>query len=182
MSLIDRRFDALFAAARNQELVILVWGPGDPGPGADPQVALYWAKRNQIKDHLKTRFPKAEVHFSESPALRDRTRQLSDTLIEELAHAEIADCILILDVARGASLELDHFSADPSIAQKIRLLIPKKYVGGTGLVSSVHNKVRVSGFADDELTSCRVATEIAPNLVDAVAIAKIQAARLRGFV
>jgi hypothetical protein len=181
MSLVDDRFKKLFRVVRQQELVILVWGPGDPGPAGDPQITLYWRKRNQIRDALQARFPNAEVLFSESSALRDHTRHLGTLLVEERAHAEIADCILILDVSRGASLELDHFSADPAIARKIRLLIPSRYVGGTGLISGVHEKVRVAGFTDDDLNTCRVASEIAPNLVEAVAIEKMTADRLRGF-
>jgi hypothetical protein len=182
MSIVDERFEAYFRAARKQDLLVLVWGPGDPGPGGDPKIALYWRKRNEIRAAVKARFPNAEVLFSESAVLRDYTRHLGDLLTEELAHADIADCILILDVSRGASLELDHFSADPLIARKMRLLIPAEHVGGTGLISSVHDKVRVSGFTDDDLASCRVATKIVPDLVDAVAIEKMQASRLRGVV
>lgn len=181
MSFVDDRFNALYGSARSQELLVLVWGPGDPGPGADATARLYWEKRNQIQAAVKARFPNSEVLFSESAVLRERTKHLGNLLTEELVHAHIADCILILDVSRGASLELDHFSGDPSIAKKMRLLIPERFVGGTGLISTVHQKVHVTGFSEDQLHACQVATELAPNLVEAVAIEKMQAARLRGF-
>jgi len=152
------RIAALKRKARQQQLVILVWGPGDPGSGGSDLARKYWVKRNQIRDNLATLYPNAEVLFSEDSALRDETRGLGTTLDQELLDASIADCILILDVSRGAHVEVDRFAAIPDIAAKMTILIPETYVGGTGLVSQIHRRATVVGFADAELDSCAVAT------------------------
>src|ERR1700722_213362 len=100
------RIEALRTKARQQDLVVLVWGPGDPGPAGAPDLIKYWGKRNQIKDVLSSTFPNAEVMFSESDTLRDHTRDLTSLLTEELVHAAVADCIIVLDVSRGAHVEV----------------------------------------------------------------------------
>jgi hypothetical protein len=80
--------------AKQQQLVILVWGPGDPGPKGPKEILRYWRKRMDIRDFLRREFKQSEVEFSESDALRDHTRDLDTLLTEELVHAAVADCIL----------------------------------------------------------------------------------------
>jgi hypothetical protein len=162
---IAERMAALRVKARRQALVVLVWGPGAKSANKE-----YWEKRIQIRERLKEAYKNAEVEFSESDVLRDHTRDLNDLLVEELAHAAIADCIIVLDVSRGSHVEVDRFTARPEIAAKITLLLPERYVGGTGLVSSVHKGVNVKGFSDAQLKDCHVASEMALSIVDSVAI------------
>ena len=38
--------------------------------------------------------------------------------------APIADCILVLDVSRGAHVEVDRISSYPLLAKKMRILLP----------------------------------------------------------
>lgn len=171
------RIRDLYRQAKSQQLVILVWGPGQPSPGAVGDPLLYWNKRVQIRDVLSREFPNSEVLFSEHAALRDYTRDLEDLLTEELVHAAVADCILVLDVSRGAHVEVDRFSEKPSIAANMRILIPERFVGTTGLVGSVHQDLRVKGFSDDELTRCVVATEMVVKIVLSFAIRKLMPSR-----
>jgi len=169
----NRRINALRMRARLETLVVLVWGHGDPGPGGSETSKKYWNKRNQIRDEIQKQFPNSEVLFSESSPLRRGTNDLNDLLDEELVHAKIADCIIILDVSRGAHVEVDRFTSIPDIARKMTVLIPEQFVGNTGLVSHVHKHARVQGFSDIELDSCTVATLKSISIVDTAAINKL---------
>ena len=167
------RIAALKVKARQQQLVILVWGPGDPGSGGSDLLRKYWQKRNQIRDNIASLYPNAEVMFSEDPALREHTKGLGSTLDQELLDAQIADCILVLDVSRGAHVEVDRFTSSPEIAAKMTILIPDAYIGGTGLVSQVHRHANVLGFSDEELDRCEVATVKSVSAVDTAAINRL---------
>jgi hypothetical protein len=169
------RIRALKSQAKRQDLVVLVWGPGDPGSGASPEASLYWEKRNQIRDCIAKEFSSAEVYFSESEALREHTRDLENLLTEELVHAAIADCILVLDVSRGSHVEIDRFSTIPAIAKKIRVLLPERHTGSRGLVSQILNGLKVIGFTEEELSKCNVATKICVDIVLSVALEKLMA-------
>lgn len=125
-----------------------------------------------MKSHLKSVFVNSEVYFSEDPELRSQTAGLGRILDEEAVHATIADCILILDVSRGANVEVDRFSSIPKIASKITVIVPERYAGTSGLVSEVYARVNVVGFTDDELDRCAVVTEKAVAVVRSVAIHK----------
>jgi len=59
------------------------------------------------------------------------------------------------------------------IANKMRILIPKRYVGGTGLVSAVHDRLKVHGFTDHQFDKCTLASKICVDLVLAVAYEKL---------
>jgi hypothetical protein len=169
------RIKVVLDRARRQQLVVLVWGPGDPGPHGSRETKKYWKKRNQIRDLLAKEFKESQVYFSESDALRDHTRDLDTMLTEELVHAAVADCILVLDISRGAHVEVDRFSTYPVLAKKLRVLLPQKYVGGSGLVSEVHSGLRVIGFTDAEFRNCTLASEKAIKTVLSVAIEKLMA-------
>jgi hypothetical protein len=169
------RIEAIRARAKLEPLVVLVWGPGDPGVKARGETRKYWEKRKQIRDKLAKEFPQAEVFFSESDALRDHTRDLDSLLTEELVHAAAADCILVLDVTRGAHVEVDRFSDYASVAKKLRVLLPAKHVGGSGFVNQIHGGLKVTGFTDDEFKKCTLASEITVKIVLSVAIERLMA-------
>ena len=161
--------------AKQQQLVVLVWGPGDPGPKGQKEMVRYWRKRVEIREFLKKEFKQSEVEFSESDALRDHTRDLNALLTEELVHAAVADCILVLDVSRGAHVEVDRFSTYPILAKKLRVLLPEKYVGGSGLAGQVLKGLTVVGFTEEEFKKCSLASEKAVKIVETVAIEKLMA-------
>jgi hypothetical protein len=161
--------------AKQQQLVVLVWGPGDPGPKGQKEILRYWRKRLDIREFLKKEFKQSEIEFSESDALRDHTRDLDALLTEELVHAAVADCILVLDVSRGAHVEVDRFSTYPAVAKKLRVLLPEKYVGGSDLVSQVLKGLTVIGFTEEEFKKCTLASDKAVKIVESVAIEKLMA-------
>ena len=167
------RIEAIRRRARKQELLILVWGPGDPGADASGERLKYWEKRVQIRESIQSAYPESEVLFSESDALRDHTRDLNDLLAEELVHATAADCILILDVSRGAHVEIDRFSDIPQIAAKTTVLLPERFVGNSGLVGEVHKKVRIMGFSETEFEECNLATSKSISAVDVYALSRL---------
>jgi hypothetical protein len=86
-----------------------------------------------------------------------------------------ADCILVLDVSRDAHVEVDRFSRYASVAKKIRVLLPAKFVGGSGLVSEIHAGLKVTSFTEDEFKKCTL------ELVLSVAIEKLMASGLSAF-
>lgn len=150
-----RRFKA---AAREVPLVVLVWGPGPTSVERGLTMSLIWTKRNEIRSRLKAHFPRSEVFFSEDPELRRNVGDLPTVLAEELAEAWVSDCIIVLDVSRGAHVEVDHFSHIPEIAAKMHVFLPEEYVGH-GLARDVHRKVAsVNGFTDDDLRDCNLLT------------------------
>src|SRR5690349_16932228 len=95
--------------ARFEPITILVWGPGDPGAKAPAPRRKAYKKRVQIKESLKREFPRASVHFSEDPEMIDLGAGIKGQLRIEAVQAKISDLILMLDLSRGADLELDHF-------------------------------------------------------------------------
>lgn len=145
------RLARLRQRATDQRLVVLVWGPGDPGPGRDR--ALY-EKRVQTRDALQRTFRLSEVYFSEDAALRSEVADLPDVLDEEYAEATVADVIIVFDTSRGAHVEVDSFSSHPHIASKMHVFLPEEYVG-SGLAREVHEKVAsVVPFSPDDLRVC----------------------------
>jgi len=177
MSLASDKIARLNERAKREELVVLVWGPGDPGATGDKDAKAYWLKRNQMRDALGKEFKESEIYFSEAAELRDHTRDLDTLLTEELVHAGIADCILILDVSRGAHVEVDRFSNYPSVAHKMRVLLPEKYVGSKSLAGELQKGLRVIGFSETEFEKCSLASEKAIKVVLSVAIDKMMANR-----
>ncbi len=171
------RIEQLRRECRREELAILVWGPGDPGPRGDQERRRVWEKRLQIKETLQREFPNAEIALSEDIQLRQLTSDLDDLLSEELAHAASADCILVLDLSRGAHVEVDRFTMYPALAAKMWLLLPDRFVGTAGLISVVHEGLKVRGFSPQEFEACSVARELAVKIVLSVAMHK----RLRRY-
>src|ERR1700728_3476450 len=113
--MMKERIDGLFAEAKQTNLVVLIWGPGNPGDDPSHPSYPYWQKRCQIRQEIRKAFPNADVYFSEDDELRRYTDRLEDVWAEEWVHASQADCILVLDMSRGAHVEVDRFSLDPII-------------------------------------------------------------------
>ena len=176
---VEENIKSFLEDAKRLEMLVLIWGPGDPGDSTHPN-HKYWEKRCMIRELLRREFPNAGVYFSEDEALRKYTIHLDDALIEEGVHAEKADCILVLDVSRGAHVEVDRFSALPLIAAKMRLLLPERYVGTKGLVSVIHKRVRVVGFSDQEFDECSLARKKCIDIIHTVAVSKLLADRNGG--
>jgi hypothetical protein len=61
------------------------------------------------------------------------------------------------------------------VAKKVRILLPQKYVGGSGLASQVHRGLAVIGFTEEEFKKCTLASDKAVRTVLCVAIEKLMA-------
>lgn len=159
---------------RKQELLVLVWGPGDPGSKASAVEKLGFNKRKQIKKEIEKVFSEADVRFSEDPVLRKMTSYLGRELMREMVHAKLADVVILLDISRGVDLEVDHFVETYEwFRNKAYVLIPQKYVKTKGLIADVFKNLRdghLIGFTDYELKHCTVATKVCVGIVDEVAL------------
>lgn len=148
--------------AKYEPIIILIWGPGKPRRRASLEQHRAYTKRLQIKDILKKEFPRASVHFSEDTEMAEIGEGIIGQLRIEALQAKVSDIILMLDLSRGADLELDHFVPTyPWFRDKVHVFLPKKYVITQGLVSEVLKYVphdQVEGFSDEEFDSCNVAT------------------------
>lgn len=159
--------------ARFERMRILVWGPGDPGTDAPPERRTAYQKRQQIKDELKKRFPRAEVYFSEDAEMVEIASAILGQLRGQALQAQVADAVLILDVSRGADLELDHFVKTYAwFRDKVYVLLPEQHVGSQGLTKEILGLLhpeQIVGFSSQELQECRVASEKAIKVGDTVA-------------
>ena len=162
MSTFKEEGENITRQVQRQEIKILVWGSGDPGPTASPEKRKAYEKRVQIKKVLESTFPNAEVHFSEDPEMIQLTDHLVGQLRKEAVQARIADLIIMLDISRGADLELDHFVPTYSwLRDKVHAFLPERYVSSQGLVKEVFDHLKpeqVEGFTDQEFEECTVAT------------------------
>src|ERR1043165_7933030 len=124
----------LLRQCRNEPIKILVWGPGDPGPKAPREKQKAYRKRLKIRKVLRSRFPFAEVYFSEDPEMKAlRLTGMSDLDLEML-QATFADLIIMLDITRGVDLELDYFLPNfPWFRDKAYIFLPEQYVSTNGL-------------------------------------------------
>lgn len=160
--------------AKYEPITILVWGPGNPGARASAERRKAYAKRVQIKEVLKKEFPRASVHFSEDTEMIELGEGIRGQLRVEALQAKVADLVLMLDISRGADLELDHFVPTyPWFRDKVHVFLPEKYISGKGLVSEVLNYIprdQVEGFSDKEFKVCEVATVKAVRAALAVAL------------
>lgn len=175
MSRFEERAKQIKENAKYAPLNILVWGPGDPGPDASLEKQKAYQKRIEIKKILKGRFPSAEVHFSEDPEMIRIADGIHGQLRKEALQAKAADLVIMLDISRGADLELDHFVPTyPWFRDKVYVLLPMQYVPPQGLVSEVFDYIRrdqVQGFSEQEFKDCSVATLRAVQIADTVALA-----------
>lgn len=165
--------NALLKAAYYEPIKVLVWGPGEPPKGSDDRA---YKKRVQIKDLILEKFPRSEVYFSEDPEMQKLSAMMKGHLRKEALHAKLSDLVLMLDVSRGADLELDHFVPTYSwFREKVYVFLPEKYVSSKGLVKDVFDYLRedqIEGFTDEEFEKCTLATEKALRIAQSVAITK----------
>ncbi|NLE58615.1 MAG: hypothetical protein GX616_09665 [Planctomycetes bacterium] len=158
----QKESDEIWDLVRYQRIRILVWGPGDPGPDASEESRRAYQKRLQIRDHLREQFPRAEVHFSEDEQLVELSKDVEGQLRKEAFQARSAHRVIMLDISRGADLELDHFIPKyPWFAPKAFVLLPEQFVSTTGLVKEILDHLtprQIEGYSEEEFRQCTVAT------------------------
>jgi len=146
-----------------EKIRILIWGPGKPKSNASLYKQRAYNKRVQIKRVLRKKFRNGEVYFSEDKKMKGIAKEITGKLEKEAFQAKIADLILVLAISRGANLELDHFIPTyPWFREKVRILLPKKYIKSQGLASSIYEFLRpnqIEGFTTQEFNRCKLATE-----------------------
>lgn len=158
--------------ARQQELTVLVWGPGDPGKSGSPEAIEAYEKRCLIRQVLRDKFPRSEIDFSENRPNEEILGQLEKQLVD----ASNADAVIILDMSRGAHLELDFFTRYPWFREKVWLLVKREYLGTTGLVAEVFKLIpqnQIQGFTDEEFKRSDVAKIMSVKAVTTVAVRKL---------
>jgi hypothetical protein len=169
----EHRAQEIIDLARQQRLNVLIWGPGDPGESGDPDAKKGYAKRCLIRKELRENFPRAEIKFSEE--LKE-TITIRGTIPQETVHAASADLVIILDISRGADLELDHFTKYSWFRKKVWLFVPQEYLDSAGLVAEVFKlipKDQRQGFTTEEFERCDVAKRMSVDVVTTVATLKL---------
>lgn len=80
----------------------------------------------------------------------------------------------MLDLSRGADLELDHFVPTYSwFRDKVFVFLPQRYIPPRGLVREIFDYLKpeqVEGFSPKEFRECVVATEKAVQVAETVAL------------
>lgn len=165
------RLGILREKIRQQEMLILIWGPSRPDTNATPEQHKLYAKRLQIKQKLKTTFHKSEVFFGEDPEINILTEGFRGELEKARIQAERADLILVLESNRGSSIEIEYFM--PEFRKKIYVLMPNKFLPKKGLYASTLNLLEpehIIGYTQKEFDNCTLASEIAIKVADSVAM------------
>lgn len=177
MSDYEREAAQLLQRAFNSDLRILVWGPGDPGPTGSAQRRAAYAKRVQIRDELRSRFPNAGVYFSEDPEMVELTKDVREQLRKQALQARVSDLTIMLDIGRGVDLELDHFvKTYPWFRSKAHVFLPANFVNTPGLVAEVLQELprqNVEGYSKAEYKRCDVARRKAVEVAHGLALDKV---------
>jgi len=153
-----------------QRLDVLIWGPGDPEENDDDAEAKKaYEKRCLMRATLREKYPRARVRFSEE--IKKRNPEMSQ-LDQETFDAKFADLVIILDIGRGADLELDHFTKFSWFRTKVYLFVPQKYLDAPGLADEVYKLIpekQRKGYSPEEYERCDVAKVRTLDIMEIVA-------------
>jgi hypothetical protein len=156
--------------ARQQQLIVLVWGPGDPGDFGSPEAKEAYGKRCLIRDVLRDMFPQSDIAFSrENQEILGQTDKLTLDAFD-------ADAVIILDMSRGPHLELGRLTKFPWFLEKLWLLERREYPGEPSLVAKQFKLIpqdQVQGFTDEEFRRSDVARIMSVKAVTTVAVRKL---------
>lgn len=169
MNEFERREQESRSLARYQSLVVLIWGPGDPGENGTDEEKQRYAKRCLIREVLKEHFPRSTIFFSEEIKKKN---PLTTQLDQERTEAFNADLVIILAMSHGSNLELVHFIKHSWFRKKAWLLIPQQYLVSPGLADEVYKLIpenQRSGFTPEEYERSDVAKVMSVNALDVVA-------------
>jgi|GEM_PF-3331147 len=167
-------YQKMMVTARCQPITILVWGPGNPGAGASPEKVKAYQKRLKIQTYLRERFPSANVFFSEDKEMKELALTGQNQLEMQAVQARIAHLVLMLDIARGVDLEVDHFIPTYTwFREKAYVLLPEKYVLTTGLTGTVFDLLgsnHIIGFSEIDFDSCKLVTKKVDEVAHTIAL------------
>ncbi len=156
--------------AKGYPVKVLVFGPGEPASDATPEQRKGYEKRCQIREEVSKEFPMAEVHFPEDPEMITIADGIRGQLRKEALQAKLSDIVIILDISRGADLEIDHFISKYSwVRDKVHIFLKEEYFKAykeeKSLVAEVLKQInpnQIESFTDEDFKLCRIATEMAP--------------------
>jgi hypothetical protein len=136
------RLRQLGLLAEAMELNILVWGSGRSLPE-------HFAKRERLRQAVKSRFPNADVRFSEE--LTDEVPGAANLTFaeQELWHLAACDTCIVLDTSEGPGEEIAHFVTSP-FARKLLILTPEENKGASGFPASLREDQNQWFFSDEE--------------------------------
>jgi hypothetical protein len=127
------------------ELNVLVWGSGRSLPE-------HLAKREQLRQAIRDRFPNADVRFSEE--LTDEVPGAANLTFaeQELWHLAACDICVVLDTSEGPGEEIAHFVRS-AFAHKLLILTPEENKNASGFPASLRENQNQWFFSDEEFDS-----------------------------
>jgi hypothetical protein len=115
-------YEAILASIENTVLNILVWGPGRKG-----RSALY-RKRLEIRDVLR-REGHAAIFSEETTTVAGGKSRLE---VQEHAHAEAADLILVIAGSEGSIAQVHDYARSRRFSSKMHILTDEQRLAGNG--------------------------------------------------
>lgn len=146
------RSSRLLQRVHDQELIILVWGPGESGDSAE------YAKREQLRTRLRETFPRSSVYFSEDKELDEalppefRALPLVD---KELAHLALCHLCVVLDTSAGPAAEIAAYGRT-QFASRLLILTPDRHKSVTSFPALLRENLNQVFFSPDEFESCNL--------------------------
>lgn len=148
----DERLRQLQIIVETIELNVLVWGPGQ---GATE----HFAKREKIRQEIKTNFPNADVRFSEE--LEGLVPGAADLSLpeQELWHLAACDVCIVLDTSKGAGEEIAHFS-NSAWTHKLLILTHEQYKEAPSFPASLRKNQYQIFYSTEEYDSCSLVERV----------------------
>jgi hypothetical protein len=169
MSRYNEEIQRYIGDACQEELLVLIWGPGDPGESGSLEAKEGYRKRCLIRDALRESFPRSEVEFSEDLD----TSNLTDLLLTEAVQAKVSDAVIILPISHGAYFELYYYSSKYEwFLEKAWVLAPQEYLDTTGFAGELLKLLpKKFGYTAEQFERSDT-TKISLDIATAVATAK----------
>lgn len=138
----DERLRQLGLLAEAVGLNILIWGSGRSFPE-------HFAKREQLRQAIRTRFSNTDVRFSEE--LTEEVPGAANLTFaeQELWHLAACDICIVLDTSKGPGEEIAHFVRS-AFAHKLLILTPEKDKDSSGFPASLRENQNQWFFSDEE--------------------------------
>jgi hypothetical protein len=152
--------------AFEEEINVLVFGPGKPTDENDTEKMKIWNKRIKIKDHLNEKFPNSQkkgLIIMPEDKIKKTKLSTQTNLEAERDLARASHLIIVLDCGtRGVATEIDTLSEYPWFRERTYIFLKKDHVKTKGLVKDIYSKypqTHVKGYTQEEFDSCQLVTK-----------------------
>ncbi|MGH8478245.1 MAG: hypothetical protein ACREXK_01370 [Gammaproteobacteria bacterium] len=137
---------------REQELAVLVWGPGVGG-------GEHHEKRRKIRQALEEHFSKSEVRFSEE--LKQLVPGADDIGIGEQEEYQLAlsDACVVLDMSAGPAAEIAYFARSP-LKHKLIVFTHDRHKGSESFPAQLREGLEHHFYSDAEYASCSLVERV----------------------